>query len=304
MHLCMDWRAVRFDWNRARSFLVAADEGSFSAAARALGLTQPTVGRQVAALEEELGVVLFERVHNQVQLTEAGVQLAEHVRGMGACAARLSLAATGQATALEGQVCITASEVTATYLLPRMVRDLRVVHPGIEVEIVSSNAVRDLRRREADIAIRNVAPREPSLVAQKITDRHGRLYATPEYVERLGHPQTLDDLSRADFFGFDHTDALRHYLEGFGLTLTARNFPIVTESHVVQWELTKQGAGIGIIMDAIGDREPRVQRVLADAPPIPAPVWLVSHQELRTSLRIRTVFDWLARALRDHAGPR
>jgi len=125
MRLCMDWRAVKFDWNRARAFLVTAEEGSLSAAARALGLAQPTLGRQVDALEEELGVVLFERVGRGFTLTPSGLELLEHVRAMGEAANRVSLAAAGQSQSIEGNVSIAASETYSAMLLPKIVARLR-----------------------------------------------------------------------------------------------------------------------------------------------------------------------------------
>ena len=149
----MDWRAVSFDWNRARAFLVAAEEGSFSAAARALGSTQPTVGRQVAGLEAELDVTLFERVGKGVVLTPTGLDLAEFVRTMGDAALSLSLAAAGHSVSLEGPVCISASQIDATFTLPPIIAGLRERHPGIEIEIVATNDTSDLGRREADISI-------------------------------------------------------------------------------------------------------------------------------------------------------
>src|SRR5438105_14572604 len=161
MRLCMDWRSVKFDWNRARAFLVTAEEGSLSAAARALGMAQPTLGRQVDALEAELGVVLFERVGRGFTLTPSGLELLEHVRSMGDAANRVSLAAAGQSQTIEGTICIAASEVHAALLLPPIVRKLRMAQPGIHIEIVASSSASDLRRREADIAIRNFAPSEP-----------------------------------------------------------------------------------------------------------------------------------------------
>lgn len=294
MRNCMDWRSVCFDWNRARAFLVTAEEGSFSAAARALRMAQPTIGRQVAALEEELGVALFERVGNTLELTDAGIGLMEHVRAMGDAASKVSLAATGQSESVEGTVCITASELIAAHVLPPMLARLRLAHPGIELEIVASNAARDLLRREADIAIRNFQPTQPDLFAKKIADRSARLYATPAYLERIGNPETPADLSRAEFFGFDRSDVMIAGLRNFGIELTPRSFPVVSASHLVQWALCLEGAGICIVMDEVGDREPRVRRVLGDLPPLPVPLWLVSHRELRTSRRIRVVFDHLA----------
>ena len=296
MHICMDWRTVSFDWNRARAFLVTAEEGSFSAAGRALGMAQPTVGRQVAALEEELGVTLFERVGSALELTGAGLGLMEHVRAMGEAATRLSLVATGQSTTIEGSVCITASELIAAHVLPPIVGRIRREHPGIEIEIVASNAARDLRRREADIAIRNFQPRQPELFARKIADASAGLYATPDYLEGIGNPTSPDELGGADFFAFDRSDLMITGLRNVGLDLERSQFPIVTDNHLVQWEMCKAGLGICIVMEQVGDAEPLVRRLLPGIA-LPVPVWLTSHRELRTSRRIRVVFDLLAEEL-------
>jgi DNA-binding transcriptional LysR family regulator len=297
MRPCMDWRGIRFDWNHARAFFVTAEEGSFSAAARSLGIAQPTIGRQVAALEEELGVPLFERIGNALELTSAGLDLMEHVRAMSEAATRVSLAATGQAQSIDGSVCITASELIAAYVLPPAILRLRRVHPGIEIEILASNSATDLRRREADIAVRNFTSTQPDLVAKKIADRSARLYATPEYLARIGDPTTPAGLSEAEFFGFDRTEIMIKGLLALGIALTPKNFPVITSNHLVQWELAKEGVGICIVMDEVGDAEPRVRRVLPDLPPLPVPIWLTTHREIRTSRRIRAVFDLLAEEL-------
>lgn len=292
----MDWSTVGFDWNQARAFLVTAEEGSFSAAARALRTTQPTIGRQVAALEKELGVTLFERVGTSLELTTTGLDLVEHIRAMSEAATRVSLTATGQSSSVVGTVCITASEVIAAHLLPPILGRLRIDHPGIELEIVASNQARDLHRREADIAIRNFRPVQPDLVARKIKDSTAHMYAAPAYLERLGRVTSEKDLARAEIFGFDRTDVMIDGLRPFGIELTRSNFPIVSSNHLVQWELCKQGVGICVMMAEIGDREPRVKKVLPRLA-LPIPVWLVCHRELRTSRRIRLVFDRIAEAL-------
>ncbi len=136
MHIRMDWRAIKFDWNRARAFLVTAEEGSLAAAARALDMTQPTLGRQVAALERELGVDLFTRRGRGLELTPNGTKLVEHVRAMGDAANRFSLSATGKSDAIEGNICITTTELLATFILPPIIRKLRQSEPGIEIEII------------------------------------------------------------------------------------------------------------------------------------------------------------------------
>lgn len=293
----MDWRATHFDWNHARSFLVAAEEGSFSAAGRALGIAQPTIGRQITALEEELGVTLFDRIGSKLVLTQTGLALVEHVRAMNEAAARASLSAEGKSLALEGRVSITASELVAAYILPPILARLRLEHPGIELEIIASNTARNLQRREADIAVRNFTPTQPDLVAKKIADRRARLYATPEYLRRIGNPKTPEGLAHAELFGFDRSDLMINGLRALGIQVTQKNFPVVTENHLVQWEMAKAGIGICIVMDEVGDAEPKVRRVLPDLPPLPVPVWLVTHRELHTSRRMRVVFDFLAEAL-------
>jgi DNA-binding transcriptional LysR family regulator len=297
----MDWRSVKFDWNRARAFLVTAEEGSLSAAARALGMTQPTLGRQVNALQEELGVVLFERLGRGLTLTAGGRDLLEHVRTMGEAANRVSLAASGQSQTLEGSICVTASEVNSAFLLPQVLARLRRDHPGVAIKLVASNAVRDLRRREADIAVRSGRPTDPSLFATRLRDTPARLYATPGYLQRIGHPKTPADFGRADFIGFSDDDRfrLRSGLNALGFDLSQKNFPIHTENHMVLWELVKNGLGIGVIIDEVGDAEPLVERVLPTMDPIPVPLWLVAHREVHTSRRVRMVFDLLA----EHLGP-
>jgi len=297
MRIRMDWSSMRFDWTRVRAFLVTAEEGSFSAAGRALGMAQPTVGRQVAALEEDLDVVLFERAGHGLTLTPTGLSLLEHARAMGEAATRLALTAAGQSVSLEGVVIISAPQITAMYTLPAIVAHLRTVHPGIEVEIVATNDTSDLSRREADIAIRSFRPTQPDLLARKVKDGFARLYASPAYLESIGNPTTAEQLSRGQFLGFDRGDAMIKGLGALGLSLTPASFPIVTDNQLVQWELTKRGAGISIMVEDVGDAEPLVRRALPDFPPFPFATWLTTHRELSTSRRLRVVFDLLLEGL-------
>jgi DNA-binding transcriptional LysR family regulator len=298
MHICMDRRSVKFDWNKARAFLVTAEEGSLSAAARALGMAQPTLGRQVDGLEQELGIVLFERVGRGLTLTPSGLELLEHVRDMGEAAGRVSMTALGQSQALEGTICISASETYAAVLLPPIIAKLRKMEPGIQVEIVVANHASDLRRREADIAIRNFRPTEPDLIAKKIGDADAVLYATPDYIAEIGNPTKPYDLRHAEFVNMDHSGMMLKGLNTLGLGLTGANFPLLTESYLVMWELVRQGAAIGILDAHIGDADPVVRRVLPDLEPLVFPIWLVSHRQLTTSRRIRMVYDFLAEELK------
>lgn len=293
----MEWRTLRFDWNRARAFLVTAEEGSLSAAAKALGMTQPTLGRQVDALEAELGVTLFERVGGRLRLTEAGTELLEHARPMGHAANRMALAAAGQSETLEGFVSVSTTPAFAAHVLPPILDQLRAQEPGISIEIVATDDQSDLLRREADLAIRNVRPEHPDLIARKIGDMAGHLYAASAYLDRLGRPMTLERLQAGDFIGWHRDSRLIERLGALGLRLSPGNFPLVCANHLVQWALVKRGLGIGIQAAAIGDHEPGVERALASLPPMNFPVWVVSHRELHTSRRVRRVFDLLVRTL-------
>ncbi len=298
MQIRMDWRSVKFDWNRARAFLVTAEEGSLSAAARALGMAQPTLGRQVSALEEELGVVLFERIGRSLTLTESGLELVEHVRAMGDAATLVSLTASGQSQSIEGTISITASEAFSAFILPPIIATLRRTEPGITLDIVASNEVSDLRRREADIAIRNARPTDPDLIATKIKDETAHLYAARSYLSHQGELRGPDDMSRAQFIGFDNNEPFLAGLNAQGLQLTQRHFPVLASSHLVHWELVKSGLGIGVMATRIGDAEPRVRRAAPWMKPFEFPIWLVTHREVNTSRRVRLVFDLLAEELR------
>ncbi|MGZ9811867.1 LysR family transcriptional regulator [Pseudoroseicyclus sp. H15] len=294
----MDWRNVSFDWTRVRAFLVTAEEGSLSAAARALGLAQPTLGRQVDALEEELGVVLFERVGRGLALTPAGHALIDHAREMGQAASRLSMAAYGQNERMEGRVSISASEVYAALLLPPILARLHEAEPRIEIELVATMGTSDLLRREADIALRNFRPKEPDLVARKLRDAEAHLYGARTYLERIGPIHTPHDLSRADFISLGETEQIAAALNRMGLGVGPANFPYRADNMLVQWEMVKQGLGLAIIDARIGDAEPAVARAFDGLEAFPFPVWLVAHREIHQSRRLRFVFDFLAEALR------
>ena len=293
--------AIRYALTRLARMRPYLDHGILeldnNTAARALGMAQPTLGRHVDALEEELGVILFERVGRGFTLTRSGLELLDHVRAMGDAAGRVSLAAAGQSQSIAGKVCIAASDVHAAFLLPKVLARLRREEPGIEIEIVTTSRASDLKRREADIAIRNFRPTEPDLVARKIRDVPARLYATPGYLAQIGNALLPHDLRHADFISIDGSGMFLKGLNAMGLNLTERNFPILTENYLVMWELVKHGLGIGILDGTIGDAEPRVHRVLPDLAPLIFPIWLVAHRELNTSRRIRFVFDILAEEL-------
>ena len=245
----MNWQAISFDWNQIRAFLATAEEGSLSAAARALNSTQPTLGRQVTALEEALGVTLFERAGRSFQMTSAGHDLLEHVQAMGAAASRISMVASGQSQDVAGRVTITASELMAAGFLPPVMRKLRQEAPGIDIEIVASDRLEDLTRRDADIAIRHVRPDQPELIARQMTDFSAGFFASSDYIRAHGRPATTDDLSGHLFLGPRDTKMMLEILAGYGVVIREDQFKLRSDSGVVMWEMMRAGLGIGVLPD-------------------------------------------------------
>lgn len=285
------------DWNQLKAFLETAETGSLSAAARKLDLTQPTLSRQVAAIEQRMGVTLFERVGKAMALTPTGLDLLEHARAMGAAAEALRLAASGRSQAVGGVVSVSATDMVAAHLLPPLVRRLREKEPGITIEVISSNALSDLLRREADIAIRHVKPEQPDLIARLIREAEANFYASEDWVKVHGHPRQAEEAANLSFVGSDRSGQFLAYMRQHGLLLSEANFSCYADHSMATWALVRHGMGIGAMVDEIARVTPGIVRVLDDVPPVRFPVWLVTHRELRTSRRIRVVFEALAQGL-------
>ena len=285
------------DWNLLRAFQATAEEGSLSAAARKLGLTQPTLSRQIAALEDRLALMLFERNGRHLQLTDAGKELLPHVHDMQAAASRLSLSASGQRSGLSGLVRITASEVSSAYVLPPILRTLRLRAPQIFAEVVAGDDIRNLMTREADIALRHIRPEQPNLVARLLVERKGYFYATPDYLDKRGRPQSLEDLADHDWIGMGDIPRMLGYLSAMNIHLSEDNFRTRSDSGLVAWEMCKAGLGIAPMDGSIAEPSNTLERVLPDVLEVTFPIWLVTHREVHTSPRIRLVYDLLAEAL-------
>ncbi len=293
----MNWMAADFDWNQARAFLVTAEEGSLSAAARALGATQPTLSRQVSALEDKLGITLFERGTRNMMLTSAGLEVLDHVKAMFEAATHLSLAASGQSQSISGIVRIASTHTMACYHLPKILQKLRLTAPEVEIELTTSNELRDIIQREADIAIRHARPTQPELIAKLVRTTRAGLYASSDYLDRVGRPTTKKELEKLDFIGFQTAETLLPSFHERGLELSRENFPVTSDSGPVSVELARQGLGIGLLVPEDTDLFPELESVWPDFPYIEIPIWLVTHRELHTSKRIRLVFDLLASEL-------
>lgn len=292
----MNWAAINFDWNQARAFLAAVEAGSFSKAAQAIGQSQPTISRQIAALEADLGVTLFERSTRSLTPTEAGLALITHVRAMADAATAARLAAAGRSEAVEGLVTITATELYATHKLAPVAAQLQRDHAGLQIELIASSALQDLKRREADIAIRHARPAQSDLIGRLLGETSACLCASPAYLARRGYPDTLDALKHHDFIGFDAPERTVEALAGRGLKIHPESIKLFSNDGRVLIALCHAGAGVMIMEEEAIELEGFVP-LLTDQFRLSIPTWIVAHRELNTSRRIRLVFDALAEAL-------
>ena len=281
-----------FDWTLVRSFLAAAEAGSSAAAARNLGTSQPTVSRHVAELERQLGVTLFDRRRDGLVPTEKGLDLLEQARAMREAADGISRRAEGMHDDLAGTVRVTASEIIAVEYMPRALACIRAEHPQLTVELVASNAAVDVTRREADIAVRMFEPRQPDLVARRVMEFEIVPCASRAYLERAGRPMHPRDLLDHPLVGQD-LDLDLATPRSMGFPLQRDHFVFRSDSLLAGIAAVRAGIGVGFVQRRIVERDPELELLDLELGLPSLPLYVVTHGEMRTSRRLRTVFDGL-----------
>ena len=289
------------DWSLLRSFLTVLDEGGLSQAARRLALTQPTVARHIALLEEHLGATLFTRSPRGLAPTDAALAMADHARAMRASAEALTRAASGPADAMEGVVRIAASDVIGVEVLPGLLNMLCSRHPKLRIQAVMSNDNADLLRREADVAIRMARPQQDALIAKRVGDVLLGFYARRDYLERCGTPTNWDELAGHAIVGFIDEDASVRAMRASGAPFENIRFSFATNNHLGQLGAIRAGLGVGLCQVGLGERDPELVRLLRDAFVFPLETWIVMHEDLRAVARVRAVFDHLVTAMGEYA---
>jgi DNA-binding transcriptional LysR family regulator len=282
------------DWSLWRSFAAVAASGSLSGAARKLGISQPTVGRHIEALETQLGMRLFERSLSGLAPTERALRIYEPVEAARLALAEAEMRAAGAVGALEGSVRITASIVTSHYTLPPMLARLREAFPSIALELVPSDAPGNLLMREADIAVRMFRPTQPDLITRKLGETPIIACAARSYLARRGFPVDARDLTNHDLIGYDREDFLIREAERLGFRLTREDFTMRCDSSSTQWQLMREGLGIGFAQANLVADDPEMVALDLDMGIRPLEVWLTTHRELHVSRRIRVIYDRLA----------
>jgi DNA-binding transcriptional LysR family regulator len=286
------------EWDHCRSLLAVIDAGSLSGAARALGLAQPTVGRHVEALEAALGAPLFTRSAVGLNPTRLALSLEPHARAMAAAAETLVRTASGDGEGARGVLRLTASEVMAVEVLPRILTEFRIANPLIDIELVASNRQEDLLRRDADIAVRMVRPVQDALVARRIGEVRIGFFAHRDYVARYGAPQTFDDLRRHTVIANDREPILPAARAAVNVAITPDLFALRTDSDAAQLSFLRAGFGIGGMQEPLAAREPDLVPIVPDQFSFALEVWVVMHEDLRSDRRARLLFDHLASGLK------
>ena len=287
-------------WELYRSYLSVLQEGSLSAAARALGVAQPTLGRHIATLEKSLGLTLFTRSHLGLLPTEAALALKSYAEEMSSTVAAMKRVAESQGAGIKGTVRITASEVMGVEVLPPIVAQLQNEHPALKIELVLTNRVQDLLRREADIAVRMTPPKQDLLIARRVGMVEVGFHAHQTYLNEHGTPNSLQDLAQHVLIGFDEeTPFVRTARKA--LPVWRRDaFTLRTDNDLAQLALIRSGAGIGICQVVLAKRDPQLVRVLPNHFAFSMETWLTMHEDLRHSPRCKITFDALLAGLQRH----
>ncbi|KKZ86289.1 LysR family transcriptional regulator [Rhizobium phaseoli] len=287
-------------WDFYRSFLTVLQHGSLSAAARELGLTQPTIGRHVDALELAIGAELFTRSPNGLLPTDAALALKPYAETLAATTAALLRTASSQRERVAGTIRISASEVIAVEVLPAILGPLQDAHPELQIELSASDVIEDLVNREADIAVRMAEPQQDALVVRRIGDIPLGFHAHRRYLERYGIPQSVADLANHRLIGFDRQTAyvrlvMKRYPVPDGIQFAYR-----TDSNLAQLAAIRAGVGIGLCQIGLARENPDLVHLLADAFNIPLGTWVAMHESLKSSPRCRVTFDTLVNGLQDY----
>ena len=286
-------------WELWRTFDAVMREGSLSAAARLLGLTQPTAGRHIAELEATLRTgALFTRSPRGLRPTETARALAPHATAMAASAAALVRTASAPTDAAAGVVRLSASEVIGAEVLPPILASLNAAHPRLTIELLLTNAASDLLRRDADLAVRMTEPKQQALIAKPMGRIGLGLYAHRDYLARAAPIETTEDLADHAVIGFDRDAASLRTINAVWPGLP--RFALRTDNQLAQIAAVRAAFGIGVVQDAIARRDPSLLPVLRDAFVAHLPVWIVMHEDLRSTHRMRIVFDAVAAGLAAH----
>jgi DNA-binding transcriptional LysR family regulator len=254
----------RLDWSLLPSLLAILDHQTLARAAKSLGLSQPTLGRHVLELEQQLGVVLFERTGRGLFPTPQAIQLAELVRDMDVNASNLLRIAKSKNLEPKGRVRISASQPVACILLPDIFARLQLTMPEIDIDLVSSNSLSNLLRREADIALRMVRPVQDSLITKKIAQVQLVTCAHSTYIKRNGRPLEASDLFAHKLIGSESGTEIQAHARKIGIDPGKFNYSFRSDDLIAQWSAIRAGLGVGFVPEYVAATEKEIELLLPE----------------------------------------
>ena len=284
-------------WDFYRTFLEVLREASLSGAARSLGLTQPTVGRHVDALEEALGYALFIRTQQGLSPTQQALALRPYAEALESTSMALLRAASSQESGVRGTIRITASDVITVEVLPAIITELHAAYPELTIELMPSNRIEDLLQREADIAVRMQRPSQGVLIARRIGDIELGMYAHKDYLARRGKPVRIDDLAGHALIGFDKETAFIRSMKTQLPEVRRELLALRTDSDLASLAMLRAGFGIGFCQIGLARRNPDLVRLFPKRISLKLDTWLAMHEDLRENPSCKVAFAALTKGL-------
>ncbi|PSL18638.1 LysR family transcriptional regulator [Shimia abyssi] len=294
----MDTALNTLDWSLIQSFLAVAQAGTLSTGAHKLGMSQPTLGRHIRALEAQLGAELFLRHARGFELSPQGKELLPHAQAMAQAMQALAITAAGAQTRLQGDVRIATSVFMAHHAMPGIIAQMRAAEPDIQIDLIPSDASENLLFREADIAVRMYRPTQLDMITKHLGDIRLGMFATREYLSRRGKPATAEELRHHDIIGYDANDDIIREMRGMGIPASRDWFAVRCDNQSAYWELVRAGCGLGFCQAEIARATPGIEEVALDFPLPVLPVWLTAHETLRHTPRISRIWSLLETGLR------
>jgi DNA-binding transcriptional LysR family regulator len=282
------------DWSLIQSFISVAETGSLTQGAKQLGKSQPTMGRNISNIEAMLDTQLFNRERHGLSLTDKGEELLKIAIEMRSSAAKLLLNVAGGSNEMSGTVRVTASQVISNFTLPAILAKISAEHPNIEIELHASDDSENLLFHEADIAVRMYRPNQLDIITRHICDIEIGFFASKSYLERVGTPQTIEEMKKLNWIGYDKSELMLKGMRQFGWQVDRSFFKTRCDDQAVYWQMVKTGCGIGVGQVNIGLSDDDIVHLFPDAPIPSIPVWLTAPKALRNSARIRYVYNILA----------
>jgi DNA-binding transcriptional LysR family regulator len=290
-----------FDWNDLRYFLAVAHEGSTLAAGRALRVSQTTVARRIAALEEAIGFPLFEKRQAGYTLTPAGEDLLGRARHVDSAVNAFAEAAAAEKRDTSGTVRITTQEVFAVTLLAPMLRELHERHPEIMIELDDNQEFRDLGEGEADIALRSAfGDLGPGVVGRRLGDDDWTLYCSRDYAAKHGVPSNRAELRNHAFIGGGGPKLWRAYSAWLHELDLDDRVIMHHASAMGMMSAIRSGLGLAVLPSIIADAEPDLIQCLPPRDDHGRSLWLVTHERVRHTPRVRVVIDFLYERITAH----